>query len=160
MKDYKAPWSTSLKWVSWTTTFVLCGGALSFALVKLYLVAVLLLVVLLAAASFTIRGYSLRGDLLVVHRLFWDTDLSLADLQTAEFNPNAMKRSWRTAGNGGLFSFTGYFSNKTLGDFRALVTHPARSVVLRFPSETVVVSPESPEAFVQAILGRKQAPNP
>jgi hypothetical protein len=71
-----------------------------------------------------------------------------------------MKKRWRTAGNGGLYSFTGSFSNKMLGDYRALVTNPALSVILRFPSETVVVSPDSPEAFVQNILHRTQAPNP
>ena len=156
MNDFKAPWSPSLKWMSWGTTFVLCAGAVAFAVMKLYLVALLLPLVLLAAAPFTIRGYAIRGDRLVVHRLFWDTDLSLADLQAAESNPCAMKKSWRTAGNGGLFSFTGYFSNKALGDYRALVTHPAHSVILRFPAETVVVSPDSPEAFIQSILGRNQ----
>jgi hypothetical protein len=160
MTDYKAPWSTSLKWMSWTTTIVLCTGAISFAVMKLYFVAPLFLIVLIAAAPFTIRGYTINSDSLVAHRLFWDTGLPLAGLQVAEFNPNAMKKSWRTAGNGGLFSFTGYFSNKTLGDYRALVTDPAHSVILRFSTETIVVSPDSPETFVQTILNRTQASNP
>jgi len=160
MLDYKAPWSISLKWVSWVTTMVLCTGAISFAVMKLYFVAPLLLIVLISAAPFTIRGYTINGHSLVVHRLFWDTDLPLGGLQAAEFNPNAMKKSWRTAGNGGLYSFTGYFSNKTLGDYRALVTNPALSVVLRFPTETIVVSPDSPEAFVQNLLNQTHASNP
>jgi len=160
MTDYKAPWSTSLKWMSWATTIVICTGAIAFAVMKLYFVAPLLLIVLIAAAPFAIRGYTINADSLVVHRLFWDTDLPLADLQAAEFNPNAMKKSWRTAGNGGLYSFTGYFSNKTLGDYRALVTDPALSVILRFPTEIVVVSPDSPETFVQNILTQTRASNP
>jgi len=154
MIEYKAPWSSSLKWISWGTTFLLSAAAISFLVMKLYFVVPILLLVLIGTASFTIRGYAIGRDSLVVHRLFWDTTLPLADLQSAEFNPEAMKMSWRTAGNGGLYSFTGYFSSKALGDYRALVTNPNLSVILRFPSETVVVSPDSPENFVQKILNR------
>jgi len=160
MIEYKAPWSSSLKWISWVTTGVLSAGAIFLVIIKLYFVAPLLLLVLAGAAPFSIRGYVIERDSLVVRRLFWNTTLPLSDLQSAEFNPEAMKRSWRTAGNGGLYSFCGYFSNKVLGDYRALVTNPDLSVVLRFHSEIVVVSPDSPAIFVQKILDRSEAPNP
>ncbi len=52
---------------------------------------------------------------------------------------------------GGLFSFTGSFRNKALGAYRAFVTDPHRTVVLRFPKRTVIVSPDSPEAFLHEI---------
>lgn len=144
--------------VSWITTLCLCAGSISLALGGVYFAALALLVVLIAAALFTIRGYTITGDVLQVHRLFWDTHLPLVELQAAEVDPNAMKKSWRTAGNGGLYSFSGYFHNEALGDFRALVTDPALSVVLRFRTETVVVSPESPGAFARMILSQTPAP--
>ncbi len=51
-------------------------------------------------------------------------------------------------GNGGLFSFTGFFRNKALGTYRAFVTDPRKTVVLHFPRRTVVISPGSPKEFV------------
>lgn len=64
-----------------------------------------------------------------------------------------MRASLRTFGNGGGFSFTGRYWNKRLGSYRAFVTNPARSVVLRWQDRTVVVSPASPEEFVREVLG-------
>ncbi len=65
--------------------------------------------------------------------------------------PTAMAGSLRIAGNGGLFSFTGWFWSRRLGRYRAFVTDPARSVVLKFSDRTVVVSPDVPEEFVAAL---------
>src|SRR3954464_11996498 len=98
-------------------------------------------------ALFTIRGYTVTPDALLVHRLFWTTRLPLAGLQSAQFEPNAMRWSIRTFGNGGLFSFTGWYRNKALGAYRAFVTDPHQTVVLHFPNRTVVVSPSVPAEF-------------
>ncbi len=149
---YKAPWSKSLKGISWGFTILILGLVVFASRPKINPVVAIPLGILLLAAPFTIRGYRITPDALRVHRLFWDTTVPLAELQSAEFNPTAMKGSTRTGGNGGLFSFSGYFSNKALGEYRALVTNPALSVVLQFPAGTIVVSPESPETFVQTIL--------
>jgi len=151
--SFKAPWSRSLVLLSWGSTLVLLvATGVLYAHGPAWVVPLPLLV-LAGTAPFTIRGYEVGTDSLVVRRLFWDTILPLAGLVSAEADPRAMKGSLRTAGNGGLFSFTGYYSNRALGDYRALVTDPARAVVLRFPTETLVVSPEDPQAFVAA-LGR------
>jgi hypothetical protein len=84
-------------------------------------------------ASFrTVRGYTVTSDTILVQRLFWTTRLPLAGLQSARFEPEAMRWSIRTFGNGGLFSFTGCFRNKLLGAYRAFVTDPRRAVVLRY----------------------------
>ena len=56
------------------------------------------------------------------------------------------------AGNGGLFSFSGWYCNKALGTYRAWVTDPGKTVVLRYGVKTVVVSPSEPEAFVEAVV--------
>jgi Bacterial PH domain len=62
--------------------------------------------------------------------------------------PKAMNKSLRTCGNGGGFSFTGWYWSKSLGFYRAFVTDLNRTVVLRFENRTVVVSPGEPEDFV------------
>jgi PH (Pleckstrin Homology) domain-containing protein len=72
-------------------------------------------------------------------------------LRSAQFEPDAMRQSIRTFGSGGLFSFTGCYRNKALGAYRAFVTDPHRTVVLHFPTRTVVVSPSAPEEFVHDI---------
>jgi len=107
------------------------------------------LVLLVGSALFTIRGYTVASDAILVHRLFWATQLPLAGLESAQFEPGAMQRSIRTFGNGGMFAFTGCFRNKLLGPYRAFVTDPHRTVVLHYDRRTVLVSPSAPEDFVR-----------
>jgi len=106
------------------------------------------LAIVFGGALFTIRGYTITPEAILVHGLFWTTRLPLAELQSAQFKPDAMRWSIRTFGNGGLFSFSGCFRNRALGAYRALVTDPHRTVVLRFPTRTVVVSPSAPDEFI------------
>jgi len=156
MKHYKAPWSTSLIVLSVLTT-VVCLGVTAGAWLNLAgkhppgalgYVVLLPLVILFGAALFTIRGYSISPDHILVHRLLWSTGLPRAGLESAAVEPDAMRGSLRTFGNGGAFSFTGFYYNKRLGSYRAYVTDPRRCVVLRYANRRVVLSPASPEDFV------------
>ena len=111
------------------------------------------LAIIFGAALFTIRGYTVTADAVLVHRLFWKTRVPLGGLQSVQSEPDAMLGGIRTFGNGGLFSFSGFFWNKTLGAYRAFVTDARRVVVLRFPDRTMVVSPSAPEDFVRELKG-------
>ena len=156
MKRYDAPWSTSLIVMSSLTT-VLCLGISAGAWWEfaakhqpgpLGWLALLPLVILFGTALFTIRGYTFTPDVILVHRLLWSTTLPRAGLESARVEPDAMRRSLRTFGNGGAFSFTGFYYNKRLGSYRAFVTDPDRAVVLRYATRRVVLSPDMPEDFV------------
>jgi hypothetical protein len=156
MKHYEAPWSTSLIAMSIVTT-VICLGVVGggwWSLAAKHApgvfgwVVLLPLVILFGAALFTIRGYSISSDSILVHRLLWSTVLPRAGLESAQVEPDAMRRSLRTFGNGGAFSFTGFYYNKRLGSYRAYVTDRHRTVVLRYANRRVVLSPASPEDFV------------
>jgi hypothetical protein len=57
----------------------------------------------------------------------------------------------RFKGNGGLLAISAHFSNTALGRYRAFVTDYKRTVVIDTPRGIVVVSPDRPEAFVDAI---------
>jgi hypothetical protein len=114
-------------------------------------VAALPLALLVGAALFTIRGYALVPGAILIHRLFWSTRLPVAELESARSEPDAMRGSVRTFGNGGLFSFTGRFHSPGLGSYRAYVTDLQRTVVLRFPGRVVVLSPAAPEDFVREL---------
>ncbi len=106
------------------------------------------------SALFTIRGYTITADAILVHRLFWSTRLPRAGLKSATFEPGIMCKSIRTCGNGGFFSFTGFYWNKTLKSYRAFVTDHRRTVVLRYERRTVVVSPGEPEEFIRALMSQ------
>lgn len=152
-----APWSISLKLTSLLVSLILIGVSIAFGREggwAGWLPASALLALLAGMVLFTVRGYAVERSALVVRRLFWNTKLSLEGLVSATADPGAMRSSLRTFGNGGGFSYTGRYWNKRLGSYRAFVTDPARSVVLRWPERTVVVSPASPEAFVRELLGR------
>ncbi|HSN21596.1 MAG TPA: PH domain-containing protein, partial [Usitatibacter sp.] len=120
----------------------------------LRLLMVLPPVAVAVALLFVIRGYDLHPDRLEVRRLLWATPMPLAGLERAWHDPGAMERSMRLFGNSGLFSISGLFRNRALGNYRAFVTDPRRAVVLRTASRVLVVSPAEPRAFVDALASR------
>jgi hypothetical protein len=159
MTHFDAPWSKSLIVASTFATLVCVGVA--FALWTLpaepaferfrFWLGVLPVAIILICALFVVRGYSITHDALLIDRLFWTTRISLEGLQAVQFDPAATYRSIRTFGNGGFFSFTGYFRNKQLGAYRAFMTDRRQAVVLRFRSAVIVISPDRPEDFVNTI---------
>ena len=158
MDRIKAPWGKS-PWVMSAFGTLICLGASLLVLRTMpsraisfhFCLGILPLILIVVAALFTVRGYSVLGDSLLVERLFWSTRLSLAGLRSVEFRPDAVRGSIRIFGNGGFFSFTGYYRNKNLGSYRAFVTDPKRIVLLRFPDHAVVLSPDSPEDLVRTL---------
>lgn len=158
MKTYQAPWGKSLVVVSALLTLVCVGitcASTPWVLKKAgewaWLLRGLPLVVLAGCVPFVIRGYAITREAILIQRLFWTTRLARADLLSAEYVPKAMCKSLRTCGNGGGFSFTGWYWCKALGHYRAFVTDLNRTVVLRFRRRTVVISPDEPEDFVAAL---------
>jgi hypothetical protein len=158
MKTYKAPWSISLIVVSSIVTAVCLGVAIHLFSSGRACEALVPLAIIFGGLIFTIHGYTITPDAILVHRLFWVTRLPLSGLQSAEVAPDIMRSGIRLCGNGGLFSFAGWFRNKALGVYRSFVTDPHRTVVLRFAKRPVVVSPSSPEDFVHDIHTYRQAP--
>jgi serine/threonine protein kinase len=75
----------------------------------------LLPVIVLCCLPFMIRGYVITEDAILIRRLFWTTRLDRGGLKSAQVIPKAMSKSLRTCGNGGGFSFIGWYWNKPLG---------------------------------------------
>lgn len=159
-ETFDAPWARWVKWVS-ALSVVLLGGISLLEATFIprhllggwpWLVAVVLpAMVPLGAALFIIRGYQLEPRRLLVRRLLWSTEVPLDELRRAWAAPDAMASSWRLFGNGGLFSVTGLFRNRRLGNYRAFATDPARAVVLEIGERRVVVTPGSPPRFLAAL---------
>ena len=108
-----------------------------------------------AGAAFMVRGYILIDSRLSIERPGWESRLDLSRLNSATVDPDALRGSLRLFGNGGFFSFTGWFRNKKLGIYRAYVTDTKRAVVLRFADKTVVITPDDPQKFVAEINANK-----
>lgn len=148
-KEFTAPWGRALKVVSGGVILLFVG--IAFAGRGDLGLFVLFPLLLLLALPFIVRGYAVTDEKLIIQRPGWGTTFPLAGLQSVEVCPHALKGAIRLCGNGGLFSFTGLYRTKKLGSFRAFVNDWNKTVVLRFPKRTIVVSPADPEAFVAAI---------
>lgn len=164
---FKAPWDRTLLIISIFTTLVTLGAALMLAsgrqlpsfisLPSLGLAPFFVLLIPLGALPFIIRGYAITQDGILIKRLWWNTVLPFSEIRSAEVEPLALSTSFRTCGNGGLFSFTGYYWNKQLGHFHAYVTDLNRTVVVHMKNRTAVLSPDDPEAFARSVTSRLHA---
>ena len=152
---FKAPWGRMLAWTSVIVTLIILGATISAPVYvrgdSINMAFLLPISLLVGSALFIVRGYTITADALLIHRPLWDTRVSLALLQSVESNPGLMMKSLRSCGNGGLYSFTGWYWNKQLGHYHAYVTDLKRTVVLRFATRRVVISPDDPAAFVEAM---------
>ncbi len=159
MSLHRAPWGVLLTVISAVLTVVFLAIATApwewtgtaETAGPLYWLRFLPIALLIVCALFTVRGYSVSPGWLHVRRLLWFTSLPLDELHSAEVRPRAMRHSLRLLGNGGLYSVSGLYRNRDLGNYRAFVTDFHRTVILRFKKRTIVVSPEDPEAFVREI---------
>ncbi len=161
MTHYRATWSPLLRIISMAAS-LLCVGvaiherhALSSGDIRSldFWFGLLPLALLMGTALCTVRGYSLTADAILIHRLCWKTKLSRQGLESAEYQPGILRRSLRTFGNGGIFSFTGWYYIRTLGSYRAYATDIHRTVVLRLSGKTIVLTPDEPERFVSELMG-------
>lgn len=152
--DFGAPWSRSLKTASALAVVMLAGVATTGILMpgRLALARCLMVglppVVLASAFLSTVSSYGLSAAALEVRRPLWATTFPLADLVSVAGDSAAFAGALRVFGNGGLFSFTGFFWSRRLGFYRALATDPARAVVLKFRRRTLVITPDDTQRFI------------
>ena len=158
---YGAPWGMPLKVLTAFSVLVLAGvtaigsftGPQELLVWKASMVWTPTLV-LVIGFFFQIRAYDLTSEFLFVRRPGWSSTINLSGLVSAEADPAAMAKSIRLIGNGGMFCFAGLFRNKKLGTYRMFATEPKLAVVLRFPSRTLVITPDRPDEFVADIRER------
>jgi len=159
---FTAPWGNTLIVLTVLGSGLLLGIAVVGAFtgprqdLSWWLLMVMLpLLIWAIAALFTVRGYVLTDDTLQIQRLGWKTEIPLRNLRSVDYQPQAMRHSWRLIGNGGLFSFTGIYRNRELGTYRAFVTDLEHTVVLTFPDRKIVLSPANTGDFVDSVLPRQ-----
>jgi hypothetical protein len=168
---FKAPWGRTLFIASAFTTLVMLGTACLLILNRqipwfvslplptdsLGIVIAAVLLIPLGALPFIIRGYVLTKDGILIKRLWWNTVLPFAEMRSIEVEPLALSHSFRTCGNGGLYSFTGFYWSSQLGHFRAYVTDLNRTVIVHMRNRTAVLSPDDPAAFARSVSSHLHA---
>ena len=148
---FNAPWGRELTVLTTIVTLTMVVAMVVTWRRGARFIPALLLCIHALPLIMSVRGYELVPGALVVRRLWWTTRWPLNGPVKAALRPNVMARSWRILGNGGVFAFSGTFSNAALGRYRAFVTDLKRTVVLDTPRGIVVVSPDRPEDFVAAV---------
>jgi hypothetical protein len=93
-----------------------------------------------------------RGELRVLRRSWPAAVFPLAAVeQVTVLPPDALRFAVRTFGVGGLFGCYGWFYRK--GPFRLYATRRDRLVEIVVRGGRIVVSPDEPDRFVEALLG-------
>ena len=109
------------------------------------------LAVVFTCYAFSVSGYSLQNDQLVVHRVGWATRFPVADVTEITVNPHATMGSIRVFGIGGLFGYIGRFHNSVIGDYRAYMTKTDLALVVGLGATTIVITPDDPVEMKAAI---------
>ena len=155
---FNASWGTLLKAISALGTVLLIGifggmaiSGRSSTVTTMVLYLVFPLLILFICLLFTVRGYSVSANSFRIRRLLWYTDIDISMLKSVEYDPKAMTGSIRALGNGGLYSFSGRYKSGKLGAFKAYVTDFKNCVIIKTAGQTVVVSPDNPELFVEVL---------
>ena len=156
-RHFDAPWGMPLKLITaCTTAFLFAFVIVALANAKIPMVARIFMVALpplgvAAGACFVVRGYELDEGALFVERLGWRTRINLSGLKSVSTDPQATRRSLRSCGNGGFFSFTGWYWNKALHSYRLFGTDLTKTVVLDLGTRRVVITPDEPEVFARKV---------
>ena len=107
-------------------------------------IEIILLVTIVFCYLYAPQHYSLSGDVLIIHRIIKNKEIKLNGLKAIHYFPNIEKGlTLRTFGNGGLFGYFGYFTNKATGSFRMYSTKGKDFHILDFGKEKIGISPDS-----------------
>ncbi len=151
MENYKASMDSLAKVI---TTFVfllsIVGVVLSITFTPWYGgvgLIVIPLVILIPSYLYSVKSYLITDQSLIIKRAFpmFDKVIPLANIESAQqLNKEDFKWTIRTAGNGGLFGYTGYYANAKLGSFRLYATNRKSRilVILKDNKNKIVLSPD------------------
>jgi len=118
-------------------------------------VGLLSVAMLVASWGLAPKGFSLEGSTLRIERPFRPVLVRLADVREAAPLPDGAARgALRIGGSGGLFGYYGWFWNRVLGGFRMYASRSSGLVRLETASGRLLLSPEPPGRFLDALLGR------
>jgi hypothetical protein len=145
---FRAPWDNIVQAMT-IGICVLFAAIIYFA--PSYISVGLAILIIGGSALFMVQSYNIKNHELIINRLGWTTKFDLQKLNAVEINRNAMSGSWRMFGIGGLFGYIGSFRNDELGNYKAYATNRHNSVILQIDGTNIVVTPDRPQDFVDAV---------
>ncbi len=100
------------------------------------------------------RGFAIGEGRLRILRNGWpSTDIRLDAIRSvALLDPDALRGSLKLLGMGGLFGYYGVFRSPVLGSYRLHATRGGGLVLVRAEGRTLVLTPEPPDGFAEALL--------
>lgn len=118
-------------------------------------VAGLLAVTLGGAYALAPRGYALDAGRLRVERPLASVEIAYGAIRGAgALSEDALAGARRVMGSGGLFGYYGRFWSRRLGAFRLYATRRTGLVVVDTADDRLVLSPDSPERFLEVLHAR------
>lgn len=138
-----------------TVLMIVAAGVIPFILDHMMYFVAFLPVILFVTWLFSVTGFTLEGNILLVSRPLWKTRIVLPPDCIARAEPEIRQGLLKTMGNGGLFGYTGGFRNKKLGNFKTYATNWSHAVSVTSDANDfcIVVTPEEVEVFMQSING-------
>jgi len=116
-----------------TTIILVHGGLLIF-----------MAVTLIFCYLYSVQGYGLYDNKLIIRRPYKDRIINLADI--AEVRPvehSEFSGTIRTFGNGGFFGYYGWYYNTHLGKMNWYVTQRKNKILIRTNGgEKIIISPD------------------
>ena len=111
------------------------------------LAALLMVILMFACYLYAPVGYEIKDQTLIIHLRI--KKKVLGQVRSCSVPEGNFPKSIRTWGNGGLFSASGFFWNRSWGKFRADVTNLKNPYLLLVETEKikVLISPVRPRQF-------------
>ncbi len=111
------------------------------------------LAIIVTAYYFSIRGYYVDNEELIIGRPFSEVKILRSDIIKVEFmSEDPLKNAMRLIGSSGMFGYYGSFSNPILKKFTMYGTQTQNYVlIMTLSGKKIIVTPDEPEAFVEAI---------
>jgi hypothetical protein len=106
-----------------------------------------------AAYYFSVRGYYVDNEELIIGRPFSEVKILRSDIIKVELlSEDPLKRAIRLIGSGGMFGYYGSFSNPILKKFTMYGTQTKNYVlILTLSGKKIIVTPDEAEEFVEAL---------
>jgi PH (Pleckstrin Homology) domain-containing protein len=98
---------------------------------------------------YSIKAYVLTNESLILKRPFprFDKSISLSNIISARLaEKGEFKWTIRSAGNGGLFGYSGQYMNNKIGTFTMYAPNRKNKIIIKLehPAQTIVISPDDP----------------
>jgi hypothetical protein len=158
MERFDAPWDRSLKVSTGFLLLLMVGLAGVFLAFELLVGPLVIALVIPAIWALAPRSYTISGGELTVNRPIFPVRIPLATVRSVALVERAEAGTFlKVGGAAGVFGHYGRFYSRPLGSFRLYATRRDRLVVIDTEAGRYVITPATPERFVEALRGAAPA---